>query len=163
MELFFGGTAAIGLGVVAALATGVLSGEQVRTALFGVADRVPAPSAAGPTTGSALTLSGGEDDDELGSRSQRVHRQAVAVAGTSDCADPGAIRAVVQRYSQWADGDLALIACRRIRSGFTGDQVIASLGEPRQRVRRLDGAEEWRYGTRSVVIRGGQVVGDSSR
>lgn len=162
VEFFFGGVVAIGLGVIAAMATGVITSDQVTNVVYSVVDRAPAPPQPGTMTASVEAPDDRADADEVAARSERVRRQAVAVAGQRECADPNTVRGVVERYRQWADGDLALIACGRVRSGFTGDQVIASLGNPQQRVRRLDGTEEWRYGRRRVLIRQGQVVGDSA-
>lgn len=70
------------------------------------------------------------------------------------------VDALAAQHPGWGRAELILIACRKVGVGFTGDQVIASIGRPR-RVNRPDGAsqvEEWVYRTQRVVLERGQVV-----
>ena len=157
LEFIFGALAAAGLGTVAALATGVLTTAQVTGAIGGLADRVPSPPPPAITTGSALLQVDDEPAEELDRRSERVRRETARVT-RDGCADPATLRGLVERYRDWADGDLALIACGQIRSGFSGAQVVAAIGEPQERLATPDGQEQWRYAGRRVTLRGGQVV-----
>lgn len=74
------------------------------------------------------------------------------------CADSSAVGRLVSRYPAWANSDLALIACGRIRSGFSADQVQASLGKPSEVTRAGQGRQQWRYPGVSVIVEQGRVI-----
>ena len=162
LEFLLGGIVAVGIGTLAALGTGVLTSEQVVNAVYSLVDRVPAPPGSDAVSAPALSTGLARDEDEdVAARSERIGRQARTTAGAG-CADPGTLEELVQRYRDWADGDLALIACGRIRSGFTSDQVVAAMGEPTARVALGGGTEEWRYQGRRVTVTAGQVVAETA-
>jgi hypothetical protein len=69
-------------------------------------------------------------------------------------------RAVLDSFPSWADDVLGLVACHRIRPGFTTDQLRAAWGPPASIVPDLNGirpVEQWDYGRRSVLIWDGQI------
>ena len=89
-------------------------------------------------------------------RTRRLDRLA------SECASaPRARReAVLDSFPSWPDDVLGLVACRRIRAGFTADQLRAAWGPPASIIPDLSGmrpVEQWDYGTHSVLIWDGQI------
>ena len=76
------------------------------------------------------------------------------------CDAPARLAALTQEHPDWAAPDAVLISCGRVRTGFTEEQVRASLGRP-LRVMQPGGesvAEVWVYRTRRVVLERGVVV-----
>ncbi len=68
--------------------------------------------------------------------------------------------AVLDSFPSWPDDVLGLVACRRIRPGFTAEQLRAAWGPPVRIIPDLTGVrpvEQWDYGRRSVLIWEGQV------
>ncbi len=89
-------------------------------------------------------------------RSRRLERLA------NDCAGAPTARreAVLDSFPSWPDDVLGLVACRRIRPGFSADQLRAAWGRPARIVPDLDGVrpiEQWDYGHRSVLVWDGRV------
>lgn len=75
------------------------------------------------------------------------------------CNSEGAIRRLAQRHPAWDRNDLSLIACDRVRLGFTNEQVQASLGRPlRRQTARGSTAEVWIYRDIRVVLERDRVV-----
>jgi hypothetical protein len=75
------------------------------------------------------------------------------------CNSEGAIRRLAERHPEWDRYDLSLIACDRVRLGFTGEQVQASIGRPfRRQTARGSAAEVWVYRDIRVVLERGRVV-----
>ena len=81
--------------------------------------------------------------------------------GRADCAAAERIAQLASRYSGWSRADLGLIACGRVRTGFTTEQVKAALGAP-QAVRDSAGRQVWVYPTYTVVMENGAVTGVDS-
>jgi hypothetical protein len=84
-------------------------------------------------------------------RERRLERIA------SGCATASRQRreAVLDSFPAWRDDVLRLVACRRIRPGFTSNQLRAAWGEPERIIPDLNSQrpmEQWDYGTRSVLI-----------
>jgi hypothetical protein len=80
----------------------------------------------------------------------------------SGCASASLRRreAVLDSFPTWSDDVLALVACRRIRQGFTADQLRAAWGSPARVIPDLSGIrpiEEWDYGLHSVLIWDGAI------
>ena len=78
-------------------------------------------------------------------RSRRLDRIA------SGCATAPLQRreAVLDSFPDWPDDVLGLVACRRIRQGFTADQLRAAWGPPARIIPDLTGIrpmEQWDYG-----------------
>jgi hypothetical protein len=89
-------------------------------------------------------------------RSRRLSRLA------DSCPSAPATRreAVLDSFPAWPDDVLGLVACHRIRPGFTAQQLEAAWGPPAQVIPDLNGlrpTEQWDYGHRSVLIWEGQV------
>jgi hypothetical protein len=75
------------------------------------------------------------------------------------CNSEGAVRRLAERHPGWDRYDLSLIACDRIRLGFTDEQVQASLGRPlRRQTARGSAAEVWVYRDIRVVLERDRVV-----
>jgi hypothetical protein len=87
----------------------------------------------------------------------RQSSQPVSPGGPG-CADSSAVGRLVSRFPGWSNTDLALISCGRIRSGFSADQVRASLGKPAEVTRPAPGREQWRYDGISVLVEQGRVI-----
>jgi hypothetical protein len=51
-----------------------------------------------------------------------------------------------------------LIACGAIRSGFSAEQVRASLGKPVAVSAAGPGRQQWRYGALTVIVEQGRVI-----
>jgi hypothetical protein len=89
-------------------------------------------------------------------RSRRLDRIA------SGCATAPLQRreAVLDSFPDWADDVLGLVACRRVRPGFTADQLRAAWGPPARIIPDMTGIrpmEQWDYGHRSVLIWDGRI------
>ena len=65
----------------------------------------------------------------------------------------------LEREHGWDRSVLGLIACGQVRRGFTVEQLEASLGRPRNVVRRESGQEAWVYVGFSITVQNGVVVG----
>jgi hypothetical protein len=75
------------------------------------------------------------------------------------CNSEGALRRLSERHPAWDRYDLTLIACDRVRLGFTDEQVQASLGRPlRRQTARGSAAEVWVYRDVRVVLERDRVV-----
>ena len=75
------------------------------------------------------------------------------------CDSEGSIRRLAERHPNWDRFDLTLIACDRVRVGFTGEQVQASLGRPlRRQTARGAAAEVWIYRDTRLVLERDRVV-----
>ncbi len=79
-------------------------------------------------------------------------------AGGVGCADSSAVGRLITRYPAWSNTDLALIACGRLRTGFTADQVHASLGKPTTVERSGPARQEWHYNGVTVLVEQGRVI-----
>ena len=88
----------------------------------------------------------------------RSSRQAPTLPGSPGCADSSAVARLISRYPAWADSDLGLIACGAIRSGFSAQQVRASLGKPAVISTAGPGRQEWRYDGLTVLVEQGRVI-----
>lgn len=78
----------------------------------------------------------------------------------STCDAPALVATLTRQHPDWAVADVVLVSCGRVRTGFTAEQVRASLGRP-LRVMEPGGesvAEVWVYRTRRVVMERGVVV-----
>ncbi len=139
-----------------------------RRALRAVFDSVERLTRTGSPDAAESYLSAAAHDPMTRSDSQRVkqlHERATTaataarakareenvLANTPDRCVPSRVKvqSVIRRHGEWSDTDLALVACRRIRLGFTGDQVIASWGRPNtiNRTTYSFGVhEQWVYG-----------------
>ena len=132
----------------------------------------PAPngsSSGGARGGYGAPGGGGRTQEKTRSRADQAaadRRRGVVIGPASEssdsaaCASSAAITALGLRYGSWSRADLELIACRRIRPGFTPDQVTAALGQPRRRIQSGDGTGTavWVYRDRRVVLERGAVV-----
>ena len=88
----------------------------------------------------------------------RSGRQAGTLPGSPGCADSSAVARLISRYPGWSDSDLGLIACGTIRSGFSAEQVRASLGEPATISTAGPGRQQWRYTGLTVLVEQGRVI-----
>ncbi len=91
----------------------------------------------------------------------RTSRSAAAPASpgsAAGCADSSAIGRLIAGYPKWSNSDLGLIACGRVRSGFSGDQVRASLGKPPRVERDGPTRERWVYPDLTVLVEQGRVI-----
>ncbi len=122
----------------------------------------PADNFGGPTRGRAPRLVPTERPTQApAERVAAVVHASHATAptpGGPGCADSSAIGRLVSRYPLWSNSDLALISCGRVRSGFSSDQVHASLGKPAQVTAAGPGREQWRYNGVSVIVEQGRVI-----
>ena len=77
----------------------------------------------------------------------------------SACDSEAQIRRLAERHPAWDRFDLGLIACDRVRVGFTGEQVQASLGQPLRRQTAPGApAEVWVFRDIRVVLELDRVV-----
>ncbi len=75
------------------------------------------------------------------------------------CNSEAAVRRLAERHPAWDRYDLSLIACDRVRLGFTDEQVQASLGRPlRRQTAPGSAAEVWVYRDIRVVLERDRVV-----
>jgi hypothetical protein len=68
--------------------------------------------------------------------------------------------ALLDSFPAWPDDVLGLVACRRIRQGFTPEQLRAAWGPPARVIPDLAGmrpVEQWDYGAHSVLIWDGAI------
>jgi hypothetical protein len=68
--------------------------------------------------------------------------------------------ALLDSFPAWPDEVLGLVACRRIRQGFTAEQLRASWGPPARVIPDLTSmlpVEQWDYGSHSVLIWDGTI------
>jgi hypothetical protein len=85
-------------------------------------------------------------------------RSTTPTPGGPGCADSSAIGRLVSFYPRWSNSDLALISCGRVRSGFSSDQVHASLGKPTRVTSAGPGREQWSYSGVSLIVERGRVI-----
>jgi hypothetical protein len=89
-------------------------------------------------------------------RSRRLER----LAATCPAAPPQRRSALLDSFPGWPDDVLGLVACRRIRSGFSVEQLRAAWGTPLRVIPDLAGmrpVEQWDYGSHSVLIWDGAI------
>jgi hypothetical protein len=101
--------------------------------------------------------------DEARPRSQereRAEQAERAAAGRPGCDSPERINALAARHDDWDRSDLALIACRRLREGFTEAQLVAARGRPLRRMTpdSASGMEVWVYRDLRVVLDRDRIV-----
>ena len=91
---------------------------------------------------------------------ERVAREEQAAASRPDCDSEVRVNLLSVRYAEWTREDLALIACRRLREGFSEEQLIAARGRPLRRSTPPGASdmEVWIYRDMRVVLERGQVV-----
>jgi hypothetical protein len=77
-----------------------------------------------------------------------------------DCDSPQRIALLAVRHAEWNRDDLALIACRKLREGFSDEQVVAAQGRPLRRLSpdTASGMEVWVYRDMRVVLERDRVV-----
>lgn len=90
-------------------------------------------------------------------RAEREEREAASRPG---CDSETRVNLLSVRFGDWSREDLALIACRRLREGFTEEQLVASRGRPLRRTRPTGqpGTEVWVYRDMEVVLEADRVV-----
>jgi len=83
-----------------------------------------------------------------------------SAAGGPDCASDARINLLSVRYADWSRDDIALVACGRLREGFSAEQVTAARGRPLRRTRPggESSLEVWVYRDIRVVLDGNRVV-----
>lgn len=106
-------------------------------------------------SGSTSARSGG--GGSASSRPAGDVRPTTTRSEPAECDSPGRLDRLASRYQGWSRTDLALIACRRIRQGFSEAQVVAALGGP-VTVNRSGRREVWQYAGRSITLEDGKVV-----
>jgi hypothetical protein len=100
----------------------------------------------------------------LPQRVDRISKMSQSEAGPdgrATCGPVGAakVRALLKRYAAWDDQVLASVACGRVRTGFTVDQVRAAVGMPETVLRKGSGGEEqWVYHDMTLTIQNGRVT-----
>jgi hypothetical protein len=85
-------------------------------------------------------------------------RRKAPVPARPGCDAPSTVHRLASRYPGWSRADLALIACARVRRGFTAGQVRASRGEPDSVSEPSPGVQIWSYSAGDVTFAGGVVV-----
>jgi hypothetical protein len=138
------------LAVLLALGAGIGVNLATRARLTGGDDALP------PVESSAALETWSDSAGRAALRSRRLDRLA------NDCpaAHPSRRQAVLDSFPSWPDDVLGLVACRRIRPGFTADQLRAAWGSPARIIPDLSGIrplEQWDYGRRSVLIWDGRI------
>ena len=90
-------------------------------------------------------------------RAERAERQ---VASRPGCDSPERIDALAARHADWDRGDLALIVCRKLREGFSEEQLVAARGRPLRRMTpdTTSGIEVWVYRDIRVVLDSDRIV-----
>ncbi len=90
-------------------------------------------------------------------RAERAERQLASRPG---CDSPERIDAQAARHPEWDRNDIALIVCRRLREGFSEEQLVAARGRPLRRMTpdTTSGMEVWVYRDIRVVLDGNRVV-----
>jgi len=83
-----------------------------------------------------------------------------SAASGPNCGSDARISVLSVRYPDWSRDDLALIACGRLREGFSADQVTAARGRPLRRTRPEgeSSLEVWVYRDIRVVLDGDRVA-----
>ena len=90
-------------------------------------------------------------------RAERAERLAASRPG---CDSPERIDALAARHADWDRGDLALIVCRKLREGFSEEQLVAARGRPLRRMTpdTTSGIEVWVYRDIRVVLDSDRIV-----
>jgi hypothetical protein len=118
--------------------------------------------ASGGGYGTVAVPAGPADEPRAAARAAERQRreQDESPASRSDCDSEARINLLAVRYGDWSREDLALIACRRLRDGFSADQVVAARGRPQRRTSPggQTTMEVWVYRDMRVVLDGGRVV-----
>ncbi len=138
------------LAVLLALAVGVAVNIATRPRLTGGDNALP------PLEASAGLETWSDSAGQAALRSRRLDR----LANVCPAAPPGRRQEVLDSFPSWPDDVLGLVACRRIRPGFTTDQLRAAWGPPARIIPDRSGIrpmEQWDYGRRSVLIWDGQI------
>ncbi len=159
--------------VAALIVAGVLPMDRVRKVIPGLRTTASPLPPREEKPQSAIAGGSGKSPGGYGSEADRTDRSGKAggadkSGGTmalksgpdATCDAPARLAALTQEHPDWAAPDAVLISCGRVRTGFTEEQVRASLGRP-LRVMQPGGesvAEVWVYRTRRVVMERGVVV-----
>jgi hypothetical protein len=112
----------------------------------------------GAVAGPGQTSDGGRPAASNSGRERDRDDPAAAIG--PDCGSDARINLLAVRYADWSRDDLGLIACGRLREGFSPDQVTAARGRPLRRT-RPDGQsslEVWVYRDIRVVLDGDRVA-----
>jgi hypothetical protein len=136
--------------ILLALGAGVAVNLATRPRLGGSQPGLP------PLESNAVLEDWSDSAGQSALRSRRMNR----LAGDCPSAPPERLSAVLDSFPNWSDDVLRLVACRRIRPGFTTDQLRAAWGAPVRIIPDLNGMlpiEEWDYGRRSVLVSDGLV------
>ena len=140
--------------VVTALLVSLVAGIGVHLA---TKPRLPAgPDGLPPAETGAALDAWSDSAGHHALRSRRLLRLANGCAG----APRWRREALLDSFPSWPDDVLGLVACRRIRPGFTAQQLRAAWGPPLRVVPDLAGmrpVEQWDYGTRSVLLWDGAI------
>jgi len=157
--------------IVAALVVGgvVPVGAFTRFLPTGWIDRSPLPprsTETGEVTGGGGAAGGGRGgygavpSAEQQRRDEPSEQAERATAGRPRCDSPERINALAARHDDWDRSDLALIACRRLREGFTEAQLVAARGRPLRRMTpdSASGMEVWVYRDLRVVLDRDRIV-----
>ena len=117
-----------------------------------------APKVAQPAGGTLVDASTGQT-----TRSDSSRRSDVMRVARTDCTAPSVarIRRYVTRHPDWADDDVAQIACSQIHIGMAAAQVRAAWGAPESinsTINSFGQSEQWVYGGGSYVYLDNGVV-----
>jgi hypothetical protein len=113
------------------------------------------PTAALPPDAGAALDSWSDSAGDAALRTRRLERLAGNCNARQDRRE-----AVLDSFPSWPDDVLGLVACRRIRKGFTPEQLRAAWGPPTRVIPDLAGmrpVEQWDYGAHSVLIWDGAI------
>ncbi|HET8624115.1 MAG TPA: hypothetical protein VFM14_11170 [Gemmatimonadales bacterium] len=138
------------IAVLVALTVGVVVNLATRPRLTGGGPAVPPLE-----SGAAL-----EDWSDSAGQAALRSRRLIRLASECPTASADRRRAVLDSFAQWSDDVLRLVACRRIKPGFTAEQLRAAWGVPVSISPDMNGMlpiEQWDYGHRSVLISDGRV------
>ncbi len=145
-----GGWRRIVLAVLLALGAGIGVNLATRPRLSDEGGTLP------PLESGAALDSWSDSAGRAALRARRLERLA------HDCASAPRSRreAVLDSFPSWPADVLGLVACRRIRPGFTADQLRAAWGPPGRIIPDQSGlrpVEQWEYGARTVLIWDGRI------
>ena len=159
--------------VAALIVAGVLPMDRVRKVIPGLRTTASPLPPREEKPQSAIAGGSGKSPGGYGSEADRTDRadkadrtdksggtMALKSGPDATCDAPARLAALTREHPDWAAPDAVLISCGRVRTGFTEEQVRASLGRP-VRVMQPGGAsvaEVWVYRTRRVVLERGVVV-----
>jgi hypothetical protein len=135
--------------VLLALATGIVVNFATRPRLSEGTGELPLESSA--------ALEGWSDS---AGQAALYRRRLTRLASECPTASAERRRAVLDSFARWNDDVLGMVACRRIKPGFTAEQLRAAWGAPATIIPDLNGMlpiEQWDYGHRSVLVSDGRV------